>query len=275
MGIIGAVPDRRIALIHWNAPEARERISHLRLAGFDAQHAMLESGAGLRQLAENPPCAVVIDLSRKPSHGSACAVVLRQQKRTRHTPIVFTGGAAEKVARVRELLPDAVYSDWNRIEEDLRSALAHPPAQPLVPGTMDAYSGTPLVKKLGIKAGSRVALLGAPRGFENRLEGMPEGVRLQTRAAGEPELILLFVRSQADLDHRLPRARRALGEGGGIWIVWPKKTATSASDLNQRIVRSTGLAEGLVDYKICAVDDTWSGLLFTQRRPKGQSKPRR
>jgi hypothetical protein len=137
---------------------------------------------------------------------------------------------------------------------------------------MDGYSGTPLAKKLGIRPGSRVALLGAPLGFETTLEGLPDGVQFQKRATGRPDLILLFVRNYAELDRTLPRTQRALGERAGVWIVWPKKTAASNSDLTQKTVRATGLAAGLVDYKICAIDATWSGLLFSRRRPKGEKK---
>jgi len=104
----------------------------------------------------------VIDLSRLPSHGRAIATMLRQRKATRSIPIVFVEGDPEKVARIRETLPDAVYARWRNIRSALRAAIEHPPREPAVPGTMDAYSASPLPKKLGIKPGSVVLLLGAP-----------------------------------------------------------------------------------------------------------------
>ncbi|MCP4662787.1 MAG: DUF3052 domain-containing protein [bacterium] len=131
---------------------------------------------------------------------------------------------------------------------------------------MDGYSGTPLPKKLGIRAGSVVALLGAPAGFERKLGELPEGVRLKKQARGHADVILLFARSRANLEARFPAAARALAEGGGLWIVWPKKASGVASDLTLPAVRAFGLGSGFVDYKICAVDETFSGLLFARRR---------
>jgi hypothetical protein len=136
--------------------------------------------------------------------------------------------------------------------------------KPIVRGAMDGYSGTPLPRKLGIKAGYRVALWGAPQGFETTLGGLPDGVRLVPR--GPAKVILLFVGSQADLARRFGPAGSALDEGGALWVVWPKKTSPLAGDLGQKEVRAFGLAAGFVDYKICAVDATWSGLCFARRR---------
>jgi hypothetical protein len=194
-------------------------------------------------------------------------VWLRRQKATRHIPLVLAGGAPETLARVRELLPDAAYTEWDRIGAALRKAIRSRPAEPIVPEIPHFYSGTPLPKKLGIKAGSVVALLGAPPGFERTLGPLPEEVRLRRQARGHPDLILLFVKSAAELARRFPAAARAMADGGSLWIVWrPKKASGVASDLDQAAVRAFGLAAGFVDYKICAVDETWSGLRFARRR---------
>jgi len=222
----------------------------------------------LRRLADDPPDAFVIDLSRLPSQGRDMGLWLRQRKATRGVPIVFVGGEPAKVARARKLLPDAVFTEWKRIRGDLRRALQAPPEKPVVKETMAGYSGTPLPKKLGIKADRVVALLGAPAGFERTLGELPEKVRIRRQARGRADIILLFSKSQADLARRFPAAARALAEGGGLWIVWPKKTSGIASDLTQTEVRAFGLARRFVDYKICAVDATWSGLLFARRRKK-------
>lgn len=208
----------------------------------------------------------MIDLSRLPSQGLSVATLLRQQKGTRPVPIVFVGGESGKVARVRALLPDATYTDWDRIRSAVRRAVLRPPAGPVLPGMMAAYSGTPLAKKLGIKAGASVALLGAPAGFEQRLSPLPEDVRVSRQAHGQPDLLILFAKSRADLERRLPAVARAVTKGIGLWLAWPKHTSGVTSDLTGRIVQAAGLATGLVDYKICAIDETWSGLLFTRRR---------
>ncbi|MBI2956317.1 MAG: DUF3052 family protein [Acidobacteria bacterium] len=131
---------------------------------------------------------------------------------------------------------------------------------------MQGYSATPLPKKLGIRAGSVVALLGAPAGFERRLGTLPENIRLVSRLGSAADLILLFARSRAELERRFGSARRALAEGGGIWIAWPKQASGVSTDLTQNEVRAFGLRAGLVDYKVCAIDPTWSGLLFARRR---------
>lgn len=258
----------RLILVHWNAAEARERLQRLRRAGHDVRHLAPQGGPGLRALCRELPDAFVIDLSRLPSNGCAVAVLLRQQKATRRIPIVFAGGEPEKVARVRRLLPDAVYTAWSGMGRALHRAIKNPPASPVVPATMDAYSGTPLPKKLGIRADSVVALLGAPPGFERTLGKLPEGVRVCWQARSRTHLIVLFVKSRGELERRLPAALRALAEGGRLWIAWPKKASAVAASLSQTDVRRVGLGAGWVDYKICAIDDTWSGLCFARRRSK-------
>jgi CheY-like chemotaxis protein len=256
----------RVTLIHWNAAEAQERAGRLRSPGYQAETLTPQGAPALRALRENPPDAVVIDLSRLPSQGCAVATALRRQKATRLVPIVFVGGDPEKVARVRGLLPDAVYTDWSGIRDALRQAIRNPPTDPAVPDVMAGYTGRPLPKKLGIRSGSTVALLGAPPGFEQKLAPLPENVRLQKQARGPASLILLFAKSRADLDRRFHTALRALAEGAGLWIIWPKQASRVPTDLTQNSVRALGLASGLIDYKICSIDDTWSGLLFTRRR---------
>ncbi len=129
------------------------------------------------------------------------------------------------------------------------------------------YSGTPLAKKLGVKAGARLALLGAPAGFETKLTGLPSDVRpvRDPRGKGPFDVICLFARDSKELERRLPTALARLDQNGGLWIAWPKKSSGVATDLADGVVRSTGLATGLVDNKVCAVDATWSGLRFVVR----------
>lgn len=135
---------------------------------------------------------------------------------------------------------------------------------------MAGYSGTPLVRKLGIKPGHRVALLGAPRGFA--LPDLPDGARVLRRVAAPLDVVVLFCPDRAALQRRFDAARAALHPAGRLWVCWPKKTSGIQKDLGEADVRAHGLASGLVDVKICAVDDTWSGLAFVVRvadRPKG------
>ena len=127
------------------------------------------------------------------------------------------------------------------------------------------YSGTPLPKKLGIRPGHRVALLHAPEGFEDTLGELPGDVAVRRRARGPLDVIVAFVRSRTELDRGLEEWRAALDPAGGLWIAWPKQSSGVATDLSDGVVRAAGLARGLVDNKVCAIDTTWSGLRFVVR----------
>ncbi len=128
------------------------------------------------------------------------------------------------------------------------------------------YSGTPLPRKLGIRDGHRVLLAGAPDGFRSLLEPLPSGVRLHGRASRDDyDAILLFASRRSALDRRLPKLIRRLAWAGGLWICWPKKASGVPTDLSGHAVRAAGLGAGLVDNKVCAVDETWSGLRFVYR----------
>jgi hypothetical protein len=128
------------------------------------------------------------------------------------------------------------------------------------------YSGTPLPKKLGIKPGHRIALLKAPAGFEGDTLGeLPPGVTVLRRARPPLDVIVAFVRTRSALDRGLDTWRAALDPAGGLWIAWPKQTSGVVTDVHEGAVRQAGLATGLVDNKVCAIDATWSGLRFVVR----------
>jgi hypothetical protein len=129
---------------------------------------------------------------------------------------------------------------------------------------MAGYSGTPLVKKLGIKPATTLALLSAPDGFTRLLDGLPADVRVVRRRAAS-DLTIWFVTTQRDLDRRISSVATSMG--AGLWISWPKKASGRPTDLTENLVRDAGLACGLVDYKVCAIDETWSGLKFARRKP--------
>ena len=127
------------------------------------------------------------------------------------------------------------------------------------------YSGTPLVKKLGITQEARLALLGAPNGFDVVLGALPAGVEVRTRAQGTFDVILCFVTAQRDLERRFPTLMRVLDPDGGLWIAWPKRASGVPTDVTEDTVRAAALGHGLVDNKVCAVDDVWSGLRLVYR----------
>jgi CheY-like chemotaxis protein len=261
----------RVLLLHWKPLEAAPHAAALGEAGHEVRVLAPSGMPALRALAADPPDAIVIDLGRLPSQGGSVATALRQRKATRGVPLLFVEGDPGKTARVKALLPDATYTSWRRLTEALRKALAAGPKEkPVVPGTMAGYSGTPLPKKLGIKPGSVVALVGAPEGFATRTLGiMPEGVVVRGGTRSAYNIGLLFARSRADLARRFPAAAKAMGDPGALWIVWPKKASGVPTDIDENAVRAHGLARGLVDYKIAAIDATWSGLCFARRKTRG------
>jgi len=132
-------------------------------------------------------------------------------------------------------------------------------------GTSSGYSGTPLPRKLGIKDGSRVAVVSAPEGFGSTLGKLPQGVQLLPQARGRLDVIVFFVTRRAELARRFPGFARTLEPNGGLWVAWPKKTSGVATDLAFDAVQQVGLDAGLVDNKVAAINETWSGLRFVYR----------
>ena len=253
-------------LIHWNAEEAKSRMSLLRHAGFKSTHLLPRGIPSLRVIADKPLSAVIIDLSRLPSQGRDIAMVLRKNGKTRNIPLVFVDGERDKIADIRKHLPDATYASWKTIRSSLKRALHRPNTGLVIPkSVLEGYSGTPLPKKLGIKPKSTVALIDAPDDFGKTLGELPDDVTILRSLRGKQVLTLWFTASFHDFQSRI-RSIAAMTEK--LWIIWPKKSSGLQTDLSERTVREVGLDIGLVDYKVCSVDTTWSGLLFTHRKTK-------
>lgn len=152
----------RVRLIHWKAEESDERAARVRAAGFICDASPFGPRYG-EEVRKTPPDIYLIDLSRLPSHGREAGAYLRGSKYQGHVPVVFVDGAPEKVAKVRALLPDAIYCSWR----GLKGALSKASKQKLTPkkappSNSGPYSSTPLWKKLGLKPGGTLALSGAP-----------------------------------------------------------------------------------------------------------------
>lgn len=127
------------------------------------------------------------------------------------------------------------------------------------------YSGTPLAKKLGVKPGTRVVAIGAPADYRALLDPLPEDAEVAAQLDGDAAFVHFFTAERQELEAWLPRLVEALAADGILWLSWPKKAARVETDLDGNVVRSLGLVHGLVDVKICAVDETWSGLKFVYR----------
>jgi hypothetical protein len=257
----------RIRLVCWKEELAQERAKILKKAGFDVDASPFNPAGMITRLRENPPSLMLIDLDRLPSHGLAIAVMLRNSKSMRHLPIVFAGGAAEKVARVRQEVADGIFTDWAKVGSAVKSAMKKAPSVSAQPAPlMQRYAGSPLAKKLDLKPGIKAVLIGAEEGFIELLGDLPESVELQTRVSAETKLMLWFVRSSHELAHAFEIAGARMLPGCSLWIIYPKKAGRYKVDFNQNDVRAVGLTAGLVDYKICAVDADWSGMKFARRR---------
>jgi hypothetical protein len=131
---------------------------------------------------------------------------------------------------------------------------------------MVGYSGTPLVKKLGIKPGVKALIINEPENYFDWINPLPDGAKFMKKPpSSEVDFIHLFVTDFKDYSKRFKDNRKILKKDGMIWISWPKKSSGMATDLDENVIRDFGLKNGLVDVKVCAVDETWSGLKFVFR----------
>jgi DUF3052 family protein len=130
---------------------------------------------------------------------------------------------------------------------------------------MAGYSGTPLIQKIGIKPGHRVILKNQPRTFLENLGPLPEGAKHSEQLSGQVNVVVWFTDRKAELQRNFSALAKKLVRDGMLWISWPKKASGMATDLTEDVVRQVGLECGLVDVKVCAVDETWSGLKFVMR----------
>jgi hypothetical protein len=248
----------RVRVIHWKASEANELLAALRSAGYAVDYDERPDYRIITAVRESSPSAIVIDLSRMPSHGREVAVFLRGRKDTRSIPLVFVNGDDEKVEAIRALLPDAAYTTTAGVGNAVRSAIAEPATAPVTPPQMmDRYQGKTAAQKLGIAAGSRVALIEPPADYARLLGELPSGAQL-AEDGGAAEVTLWFARDLAGCRAAFPEMRR-LAARTKLWILWQKG---SKSGLSPNLLRETATSLGMVDYKICAVNERWSGMAF-------------
>jgi hypothetical protein len=152
--------------------------------------------------------------------------------------------------------------------DKLELAIAQAPLEPVIHASaMAGYEGAPLYKKLGIRSGAVVYLIDAPKGFEKSIPGLPDDVSFVREDPEHNDLAIWFVDSQKILNAQINKVKSKVGKGG-LWIAWPKKASGVSSDLTQTIVRKKGLSSGFVDYKVCSIDETWTGLKFALRQKK-------
>jgi hypothetical protein len=256
---------KTVKLISWHE-DIQTKVATLKLPGVRIDIAPLITTSGVvGELARLNPAVLILDLDKVPSHSREIALALRSSKSARHIPILFIGGLPEKIVRIRTENLDAVFVNWQGARQALAALLQQPPSTPPIMLARD-FSTTPLVKKLGIRGDMQIALIAAPDAFQELLGDLPENSALITRIMPKTNLALCFVRSLGDLAATLDLLTLRLPEQASVWIVHPKRAGKYHVDFNQNHVRDRALAIGLVDYKVCSVDDDWSALKFAWRK---------
>ena len=256
----------RVRLLHWKAQEASSCIETLERAGYSVEYEEQFRPALMRTWRESPPDAFVIDLSRLPSHGREIAVALRQSPRTRLVPLVFCNGQPEKVNAVRTILPDAAYCDVAGLASAVRKALKERPVDPVKPpAMMDRYKNRTAAQKLGISASSVVTILNPPANVLDILGELPPEVELLEQPAPRAAVTLCFVHEPALVAAAISQVRR-FATGSKLWILWRKGGSAARGEVTEHLVRQSALDLGLVDYKICSVDSTWTAMLFALKK---------
>src|SRR5581483_10054769 len=207
------------------------------------------------------------DLSRLPSHGREIAIPLRNSRRTANVPLIFCEGAKEKVTAVQRTLPDAAYCTLRNLRSTLQSALRNPPRDPVKPvAMMDRYGLRTVAQKLGIRESSAVRVIDPPRDVSEILSPLPNGVELLEDASSQNvSVTLCFVPDAPSLFETLSRVR-IFARDSKLWVLWRKGGQTARGDLTETLLRTNALDLGLVDYKICSVNQVWSAMAFALKR---------
>jgi hypothetical protein len=254
----------RVRVVHWKDSESGPLLEACRACGFEVEYSAADLPQIARVIRATLPDAVVIDLTRMPSHGRELALAIRARKYTRGIALVFVDGDTEKVEAIRRLLPDATYAARRQLCAKVKAACSQKPAHPVAPPTvMERYGSRTKAQKLGIKENTAVAVFGAPRDYAAVLGEMPEGVEFsEDPKTGTHPVTLWFVRDPRDYRDGL-RRMRAIAAKTKLWVAWPKG---SKNGLNGNVVREYANEVGLVDYKICALGEQWSGMVFAPRR---------
>jgi CheY-like chemotaxis protein len=234
----------------------------LKRAGFEVEYDPQFDSKIMRQCRENPPAAFLIDLSRLPSQGREAAIGLRQSPKTKHIPMVFCDGVAEKVKQISAILPDAVCCTSETLVKTLREP--KPVSAPVRPtDMMNRYASRTTAQKLGISEGSTIAVVDPPRNFRSVLGELPSSAEFVEEGGA---VTICFVHSVSAVREDMSRLRHQAAKTK-LWISWRKKSAAVHDGVTEDLVRTTGIALGLVDYKVCAIDDMWSAMLFAQTKP--------
>ena len=216
-------------MISWNTQAAAERKLLLEAQGFRVNPALSNGTGMVGKLTSAAPLALIIDLDWKPAYGREVAIYLRNTASVRHLPMIFAGGVAEKIARVRAELPDAVYCGWDAVQAGINRAITAPPIRPVRPRARGEVmvSGSVLAQKLDLRPGARLSMQGDVIGLGKRL-----GLEYEDRISRETGMAILVVRSAQDLDAAFDYAAGQLPPKAGLWIVYPKRSGRLKTDFS-------------------------------------------
>lgn len=250
-----------VRVFHQRASEAEALVEALRGAGYRAIFRVTRGAPSIREIQEEGTSAIVIDLSRLPSHGRAIGAWVRGSKGIRHIPLIFVGGDTTKVGMIRKELPDAEYTSVDGLPAALKRAKS--PKEPVIPRQMmEAAPGRTNAQKLGIREGTKVLVVDPPNDFERVVGAMPKAATFVENPSAS--VTLWFVHDPGEFEAAISK-RRSLAAKSKLWIVWPKGRRDG---FNGDFVRARALKVGLVDYKICSLGETWSGMLFAVEKAR-------
>lgn len=250
----------RVRVIHWKPAEAGPLLEALRAAGAEPEYDGCGSAPELNRVIRfNPPDVIVIDLSRLPSHGTSVANWFRRTKALRDIPIVFVNGAEDKVAKLRQAIPDATCVDMKHLKQGLKKAKPSATAPKTI---SEEYKTRTTAQKLGLDTGGTIAVIDPPRGYLTALGALPENAEILEDPDQTCDTTLWFIHDPEAFLAALRPMWRLAGQSR-LWIIWRKG---STNGITQNAIRETAREAGLVDYKICSVNKDWSGMLFARKK---------
>ncbi|MDP9054599.1 MAG: hypothetical protein M3N93_09905 [Acidobacteriota bacterium] len=257
----------RVRIVHWKESHAAPLVEACRACGVEAEYDAVPFQQLAKMIRSSLPDALVIDLTCLPGQGREAAVYLRRTKYARHLPLVFVDGDIEKVKKVKEQLPDATFTTRLRLCPKLSAALRNRVADPVLPPPMEArFALRTVAQKLGIKPGSRAAVIEAPRNYAAVIGELPAGAELVEDPASSCAVTLCFVEAPGVLKDLLSRTAK-LANRTKLWILWRKGGAGEPMlKLTPKLIREAGIEAGLVDYKICGANAQWSAMAFARKK---------
>ena len=252
----------QVILLRWKDSEIHGLAA--RLKNCTVTNYVPVPGEGMNGLQKyGLPDALVISLDRLPSHGRDIGYAFHKQKATRQVPLVYVGGDEDKIAKIRDLLPEASFTGWDRILATIHEAISNPAVTPPKPVRV-VISEAPLHQKIGLKADMHIALMNAPAPLEKLVPGLPQGIRIYEQpAADEVAMTLWFVRSTDEFECDLPAIAAALGKKPRLWSFYQKG---SKKGFSWNGLLESAAIHRLSQFKIMRLNDVWTGVAFGRSR---------